>query len=385
MERLESETGSARAFLTHSCAGALELAAILAGVEAGDEVIMPSFTFVSTANAFVLRGAVPVFVDVRENTLNLDERLIEAAVTPRTRAIVPVHYGGVACAMDEMMALAELHDLVVIEDAAHALPATYRGRALGGIGHLGAISFHETKNVTCGEGGAILVNDPGLAERAETVHDRGTNRAPFFRGEVDRYTWTDIGSSYAPGEVDAAFLWAQLERLEEITAERLRLWSAYHEAFADLEQRGVVRRPVVPDECSHNAHLYYLLVADPSRRDPLLEELERRGVNAIFHYVPLHSSPAGARLGRAVGDLPRTQWASDSVVRLPLWVGMDDSHVERVAHAVHDALEQPPSGGRRGREAAPAATRAELREAERAAPARPGPGDGSAAGPPSGT
>ncbi len=347
---------------------------------------MPSFTFVSTANAFVLRGAVPVFVDIREDTLNLDERLIEHAITPRTRAIVPVHYAGVACAMDEIMSIASERGLLVIEDAAHALPASYKGRLLGGIGHLGAVSFHETKNVTCGEGGVLLVNDAEFAERAETVHDRGTNRARFFRGEVERYSWTDLGSSYAPSEVAAAFLWAQLERLEEITAERLRLWHAYHEAFAELEARGVVRRPTVPADCRHNAHLYRLLLSEPGRRDALLEELERRGVNAIFHYVPLHSSPGGKSFGRAEGDLPRTRRASESVVRLPLWVVMGDRGVERVVDAVHETIESPRNlrAGARpsaGREPAPAATRPEPRAPQRAGQEPHGTGGASGGAP----
>jgi dTDP-4-amino-4,6-dideoxygalactose transaminase len=335
---LRRRVGSAGVQLTPSCTAALEMAAIMSSVEPGDEVIMPSFTFVSTANAFVLRGAVPVFVDVRPDTLNLDEAQLEAAVTPRTRAIVPVHYAGVACEMDAIMAVARRHDLLVIEDAAHALLATYRGQPLGGIGQLATLSFHETKNVICGEGGALLVNDPALVPRAEIVQEKGTNRRQFYRGQVDKYTWVDVGSSFLLSDLNAAFLLAQLEAAEWMTEERLRVWNAYHEAFAELEQSGVARRPVVPPEAGHNGHLYYLLLEDRERRDALISALAERGVNCVFHYVPLHSAPAGRRYGRAGGDLDVTDDVSGRLVRLPLWIGMPPADVQRVIDEVHRAL-----------------------------------------------
>jgi len=337
-DRLEALTGTRRALLTHSCTGALEMAALLLGVGAGDEVIMPSFTFVSTANAFVLRGAVPVFVDIRPDTLNLDEARIEAAVTLGTRAIVPVHYAGVACEMDAILAIARHHGLAVVEDAAHALTATYRGRTLGSIGELGTLSFHETKNVISGEGGALLVNDPGLVERAEIVHDKGTNRRRFLRGEVDKYTWEDVGSSFPPSEITAAFLLAQLEAAGTIIARRMAIWERYHEAFAELETAGLVRRPFVPADCRHDAHMYYLLLADEPTRDAFIGRLADRGVDAVFHYVPLHSSPAGRRHGRAHGRLRETESASGRLVRLPLWIDMSSEQLDHVISAVHGIL-----------------------------------------------
>jgi dTDP-4-amino-4,6-dideoxygalactose transaminase len=337
-EWLEARVGARRALLTHSCTAALEMIALLAGIEPGDEVIMPSFTFVSTANAFVLRGGVPVFVDVRADTLNLDEAAVEAAVTPRTRAIMVVHYAGVACDMDAILAIARRRGLLVFEDAAHGLMATYRGRPLGSFGALAAVSFHETKNVIAGEGGALLVNDGRFVERAEIIREKGTNRTQFFRGAVDKYTWVDVGSSFLPSEINAAFLAAQLEEAEAITRRRRETWARYHERLAELERRGALRRPVVPAECEHNAHLYYVLTADLDGRTRLLEVLAKHGVNAVFHYVPLHSSPAGRRYGRAHGELPRTDAASDRLVRLPLWVGMTEAHVEQVVAAVQDAV-----------------------------------------------
>jgi dTDP-4-amino-4,6-dideoxygalactose transaminase len=335
---IRSQVGSAGVQLTPSCTAALEMAAIMAGVEPGDEVIMPSFTFVSTANAFVLRGAVPVFVDVRPDTLNLDESLLEAAITDRTRVIVPVHYAGVACEMDTIMDVAARHDLIVLEDAAHALLATYRGRQLGGIGQLATLSFHETKNVICGEGGALLVNDPALVERAEIVQEKGTNRRQFYRGQVDKYTWVDVGSSFLLSDLNAAFLLAQLEAARWMTEERLRVWNEYHDAFAELERAGVVRRPVVPPEAGHNAHLYYLLLENRERRDALISALAERGVSSVFHYVPLHSAPAGLRYGRASGSLEVTDDVSGRLLRLPLWIGMEAEDKRRVIHEVHRAL-----------------------------------------------
>ncbi|MGH7197949.1 MAG: dTDP-4-amino-4,6-dideoxygalactose transaminase, partial [Candidatus Omnitrophota bacterium] len=316
--RLERMTGCRKALLTHSGTAALEMAALLADLGPGDEVIMPSYTFVSTANAFVLRGAVPVFVDIRPDTLNIDETKIEAAITPRTRAIVPVHYAGVGCEMDVIVPLAKKHGLIVIEDAAHGAGSAYRARPLGTIGHLGALSFHETKTVISGEGGALLVNDERFAKRAEIIREKGTNRSAFFRGETDKYTWLDIGSSYLPGDLVAAFLFAQLESVDEILARRVKIWDRYHEAFAPLEAEGRVRRPSVPAHCRHNAHLYYLLFSDLERRSGFMRRLRDRGILSVFHYVPLHDSEAGRRYGRASGDLRHTREASDRIARLPL-------------------------------------------------------------------
>lgn len=326
---LEQRLGAPRALLTHSCTAALEMAAILAGIEPGDEVIMPSYTFVSTANAFVLRGAVPVFVDIRPDTLNLDETLIEAAITPKTKAIVPVHYAGVGCEMDAIMAIAERHGLLVIEDAAQALMASYKGRPLGSIGHMAAFSFHETKNVIAGEGGALVLNDPRLVQRAEIIREKGTNRSSFFRGEVDKYTWVDLGSSFLPSELMAAYLFAQLEDAEVLTAERLRLWHHYHQAFEPLEAAGLVRRPLTVSE--PNAHMYYLLMRTPEERGALLAALKAQGIGAIFHYVPLHSSPAGKRFGRTAAALPVTDAVSETLVRLPLWLGLGEQQREVIA------------------------------------------------------
>lgn len=331
---LERRTNAKRALLTHSCTAALELAAILAEIGPGDEVIMPSYTFVSTANAFVLRGAVPVFVDIRADTLNLDETLVEAAVSDRTRAIVPVHYAGVGCEMDALLAIAERHGLVVIEDAAQAVMARYKGRALGSFGELAGLSFHETKNVISGEGGALLINDGRFAERAEIVREKGTNRSQFFRGQVDKYTWVDIGSSYLPGEIIAAFLSAQMEEADEITRRRLALWDRYHNAFADLELAGLVRRPVVPGHCEHNAHMYYLLLPDLPSRTRFMERLRAVGIHTVFHYVPLHSAPAGMRFGRTHGDLKVTSEIADRLVRLPLWLGLEERLDEVVAEVL---------------------------------------------------
>jgi dTDP-4-amino-4,6-dideoxygalactose transaminase len=304
------------------------MAALLSGVKAGDEVIMPSYTFVSTANAFVLRGAVPVFVDVRPDTLNLDEKQIEAAITPRTRAIVPVHYAGVGCEMDAIMSLAAKRELLVIEDAAQGVMSTYKGRPLGSIGDLAAISFHETKNVISGEGGALLVNDPRFAERAEIIREKGTNRSLFFRGQVDKYTWVDVGSSYLPGEIIAAFLYAQFEEVEAITRRRLAMWNTYHQWFAECEKAGKLRRPVIPAHCTHNAHMYYVLLSDLKARTEAIERLKAAGVQSVFHYIPLHSAPAGRKYGRAHGELRVTDDIADRLLRLPMWVGLEDRQVE---------------------------------------------------------
>ncbi|MFZ1446059.1 MAG: dTDP-4-amino-4,6-dideoxygalactose transaminase [Candidatus Dechloromonas phosphoritropha] len=336
---IEEKTGCNKALLTHSCTAALEMAALLLDIQPGDEVIMPSFTFVSTANAFVLRGGVPVFVDIREDTLNLDERLIEAAINPRTRAIVPVHYAGVACEMDTIMDIARRHGLQVVEDAAQGVMASYKGQALGSIGDLGAYSFHETKNVISGEGGALLVNDPGLALRAEIIREKGTDRSRFFRGEVDKYTWQEVGSSFLPGELIAAFLWAQLEEAQAITDVRLAMWDRYHVAFAYLEVKGLIRRPFIPEGCQHNAHMYYVLLAAEIDRRNVLTELMRNGIHSVSHYVPLHSSPAGRRYGRVHGSMDVTNSQSERLIRLPMWVGLEENDQELVFNALAQAID----------------------------------------------
>ena len=320
---LETYTGTEKALLTHSCTAALEMAAILADIQPGDEVIMPSFTFVSTANAFVQRGGVPVFVDIRSDTLNIDETRIETAITSRTKAIVPVHYAGVACEMDTIMDVAQRHNLLVIEDAAQGVMSTYKGCPLGAIGHLGAYSFHETKNIISGEGGALLVNDDRFTERAEIIREKGTNRSQFFRGQVDKYTWLDVGSSYLPGEVIAAFLWAQMEEAEAITDRRLSIWNQYHAALEPLAAVGLIRQPIIPQHCQHNAHMYYVLLDSLATRTRVIDGLKQQGVNAVFHYVPLHLAPAGKRYARTHGDMANTEDLSDRLLRLPLWVGMD--------------------------------------------------------------
>ena len=338
-EWLERKSGCGKALLTHSCTAALEMAALLFDIKPGDEIIMPSYTFVSTANAFVLRGGVPVFVDIREDTLNLDECLIEAAITPRTRAIVPVHYAGVACEMDSIMTLANRYGLKVVEDAAQGVMASYKGRVLGSIGDLGAYSFHETKNVISGEGGALLVNDPALVTHAEIIREKGTDRSRFFRGEVDKYTWQEVGSSFLPGELIAAFLWAQLEEAQSITNQRLAIWLRYHELLAPFEQKGLLRRPIVPADCQHNAHMYYVLLAPEIDRQKVLFELKKNDINAVFHYVPLHSSPGGQRYGRANGELEVTIRQSERLVRLPLWVGLSPVQQDRIVEVLRNALE----------------------------------------------
>ena len=335
---LEEKTGAKKALLTHSCTAALEMAAILSDLQPGDEVIMPSYSFVSTANAFVLRRAVPIFVDIRSDTLNIDESKIEAAITPRTKAIVPVHYAGVGCEMTAIMEIAGRHGLLVIEDAAQGVHSTYAGRPLGGIGHLGTLSFHETKNIMSGEGGALLINDPRFGERAEIIREKGTNRSQFFRGEVEKYTWIDIGSSYLPSEITAAFLWAQMEEAERITARRRTIWSRYHEAFAGLESQERLRRPRVPKHCSHNAHMYYVLLAPEIDRQKVLDEFKRNDIWSVFHYVPLHSSPAGQRYGRAHGSLTVTIDQSERLVRLPLWVGLTEQQQDKVVDVLMTAV-----------------------------------------------
>lgn len=335
---LKEQTGTHRALLTHSCTAALEMSAILADVGPDDEVIMPSYTFVSTANAFVLRGGVPVFVDIEPDCLNIDPARIEAAITERTKAIAVVHYAGVGADMDPILAIAKERNLVVIEDAAQGALASYKGRPLGTMGALGALSFHETKNIISGEGGALMVNDPPLADRAEIIWEKGTNRSAFFRGQVDKYTWVDVGSSFLPGEVVAAFLWAQLEHARAITDRRLAVWQRYYEAFADAESAGRVRRPIVPEDREHNAHMFYLLCESLEARTAVIERLKRDGYMAVFHYVPLHSSPAGLKFGRTSGDLVHTDDLAHRLVRLPLWVGIEDDTVDRIVETVLSVL-----------------------------------------------
>lgn len=335
---LENKAQSNKALLTHSCTAALEMAALLLDIEPGDEIIMPSYTFVSTANAFVLRGGIPVFVDIREDTLNLDETLIESAITSRTRAIAPVHYAGIGCEMDTITAIAKKHDLKVVEDAAQGVMSSYKGRPLGSIGDLGAYSFHETKNVISGEGGAVLVNDPTMALRAEIIREKGTDRSQFFRGEVDKYTWQNVGSSFLPGELIAAFLWAQFEEAESITHRRIDLWQEYHERLADLEAAGMLRRPIVPAECEHNAHMYYVLLPPDINRQQVIDTLKAAGIFTVFHYVPLHDSPAGHRYGRVAGDMTHTDDLSARLLRLPLWVPMQSQDIEQVVMTLKTAI-----------------------------------------------
>ena len=333
-EWLEAETGCAKALLVHSATAALEMAALLLDLEDGDEVVMPSFTFVSAANAVVLRGGTPVFVDIRPDTLNLDESLIEDAITPRTKAVMPVHYAGVPCEMDAISEVARKHGLFVVEDAAQALGSTYKGRPAGNLADLAAVSFHETKNVTSAEGGALLVSDPRWIDRAEILRDKGTDRSRFFRGEVDKYSWADLGSSYGLSELNAAFLWAQLEAAAELTAERRRIWDLYHDALEPLEEDGSLRRPVVPPDVEHNAHIYYVLLEGDDDKTHVLAELNARDVNAVFHFVPLHMSSAGQRFARAAGPLPQTEATAQRLIRLPIWSGMNESQATRVVETL---------------------------------------------------
>ena len=331
---LEQRLGGHKALLTHSCTAALEMMALLADIGPGDEIIMPSYTFVSTANAFVLRGGVPVFVDIRPDTLNIDETKIEAAITPRTKGIMVVHYAGVGCEMDTIMAIARRHGLLVFEDAAQGIMSTYKGRPLGSIGQLGALSFHETKNIIAGECGALIVNDPAFVERAEIVREKGTNRSQYFRGQVDKYTWVDLGSSFLPGEIVAAFLLAQMDEADALTRRRLDMWSTYHQWFESIEKSGKVRRPIVPRECGHNAHMYYLLLPDLAARTEFIARLDEREVQGVFHYVPLHSSPLGQQVGRTHGDMSNTSSLSERLVRLPLWLGLESEQVQVIQRVI---------------------------------------------------
>lgn len=332
---IEEHTGTAKALLTTSGTQALEMAALLSDIQPGDEVILPSYTFVSTANAFVLRGAKLVFVDIRPDTMNIDEKLIEDAITDKTRAIVPVHYAGVGCEMDTIMDIAKRHNLVVVEDAAQGVNAYYKGRALGSIGDYGCFSFHETKNYSMGEGGAILINRPEQIEDAEIIREKGTDRSRFFRGQVDKYTWVNIGSSFLPSDINAAYLMAQLEMADEINENRLQSWARYNEGLQDLAQEGVIELPYIPEECAHNAHMFYIKTKDMEERKALISYLKERDIAAVFHYVPLHSAPAGLRFGRFHGEDRYTTKESERLLRLPMYYNLSESDQQKVIDAVH--------------------------------------------------
>lgn len=332
---IEEHTGTAKALLTTSGTQALEMAALLSDIQPGDEVILPSYTFVSTANAFVLRGAKLVFVDIRPDTMNIDEKLIEDAITDKTRAIVPVHYAGVGCEMDTIMDIAKRHNLVVVEDAAQGVNAFYKGRALGSIGDYGCFSFHETKNYSMGEGGAILINRSEQIEDAEIIREKGTDRSRFFRGQVDKYTWVNIGSSFLPSDINAAYLMAQLEMADEINENRLQSWTRYNEGLQDLAQEGVIELPYIPEECAHNAHMFYIKTKDMEERKALISYLKERDIAAVFHYVPLHSAPAGLRFGRFHGEDRYTTKESERLLRLPMYYNLSESDQQKVIDAVH--------------------------------------------------
>lgn len=332
---IEEHTGTPKALLTTSGTQALEMAALLSDIQPGDEVILPSYTFVSTANAFVLRGAKLVFVDIRPDTMNIDEKLIEDAITDKTRAIVPVHYAGVGCEMDTIMDIAKRHNLVVVEDAAQGVNAFYKGRALGSIGDYGCFSFHETKNYSMGEGGAILINRLEQIEDAEIIREKGTDRSRFFRGQVDKYTWVNIGSSFLPSDINAAYLMAQLEMADEINENRLQSWARYNEGLQDLAQEGVIELPYIPEECAHNAHMFYIKTKDMEERKALISYLKERDIAAVFHYVPLHSAPAGLRFGRFHGEDRYTTKESERLLRLPMYYNLSESDQQKVIDAVH--------------------------------------------------
>jgi len=333
---LEEKTGARKALLTTSCTHATELAALLADVKAGDEVIMPSYTFVSTADAFVLRGAVPVFVDIPPDTMNIDEKKIEAAITDKTVGIVPVHYAGVACEMDTIMDIAKRHNLWVIEDAAQGIMSTYKGKALGTFGEFGCFSFHETKNYSMGEGGAILIRDEKYIEDAEIIREKGTNRSKFYRGQIDKYTWVNQGSSYLPSDMNAAYLWAQLEMAEEINDWRLRVWNQYYATLKPLAEEGKIELPTVPADCVHNAHMFYIKAAEIEERTELEKFLKENGIWAVFHYIPLHSAPAGLKFGRFHGEDEYTTKESERLLRLPLYYGLKDEEVDYICSKVKE-------------------------------------------------
>jgi len=327
-EWLQENTGSHRAYLTHSCTAALEMSAILANIQPGDEIIMPSYTFVSSANPFVLRGGIPVFVDIRKDTLNINENLIPKAITKKTKAIVVVHYAGISCEMDAIMDIARKHNILVIEDAAQGILSNYKGSPLGSIGDLGCYSFHETKNIISGEGGALLVNNPELSDRAAIIREKGTNRDQFLNGKVDKYSWVDIGSSYLPGEIIAAFLWAQLQQGENITFRRKELWNSYDHFFSQMHENKFLAKPIIPKGCSGNGHMYFLILNDSLDRNVFIKKMKKAGVDCVFHYVPLHSSPAGKQYGRVCGSMEVTEYVSKQLVRLPLWLGMDIKKIQ---------------------------------------------------------
>ena len=327
-KKLEELSGTKRALLTTSCTHATEMAALLSDIKPGDEVIMPSYTFVSTADAFVLMGATPVFVDIRPDTMNIDETLIEDAITLKTKAIVPVHYAGVGCEMDTIMDIARRHNLTVIEDAAQAIASTYKGKALGTFGDFGCYSFHETKNISMGEGGTLLIQNEDMIEPAEIIREKGTNRAKFFRGQIDKYTWVNYGSSYLPSDMNAAYLWAQLENIDIIQKKRLSVWNRYKEGLSELEKKEYIEFGVIPDECTNNAHMFYIKVSDLETRTELISYLKEKGIMAVFHYVPLHSAPAGRKFGRFNGEDRYTTKESERLIRLPLFYSISDEEVE---------------------------------------------------------
>ena len=333
-EWIEARTGTTKCLLTTSCTHATELAALLADIKPGDEVIMPAYTFVSTADAFVLRGAVPVFVDIRPDTMNMDEKLIEAAITDRTRAIVPVHYAGVACEMDTIMEIAAKHDLAVIEDAAQGIMSTYKGRALGTIGDFGCFSFHETKNYSMGEGGALLIRDQKNVEEAEIIREKGTNRSKFYRGQIDKYTWVNYGSSYLPSDMNAAYLYAQLEIADEINQARLALWNRYYVNLSPLAEAGKLELPVVPEGCVHNAHMFYVKAKDIQERTAFIDHLKENGIMSVFHYIPLHTAPAGLKFGRFHGEDKYTTRESERLARLPMYYGLKEEQVDYICEKV---------------------------------------------------
>lgn len=335
---LEEKTSSKKALLTHSCTAALEMAALLLDLKEGDEVIMPSYTFVSTANAFVLRGATPVFVDIRKDTLNIDESLIEAAITDKTKAIVPVHYAGVACEMDTIMEIANSYNLAVVEDAAQGILSSYKGKPLGSIGDFGTLSFHETKNIISGEGGALLINNEKYIEKAEIIREKGTDRSRFFRGQVDKYTWQSVGSSYLPSELVAAFLFAQFNNCQSITNNRLKKWHYYDQLFQRLEIKKLIKKAAIPNTCQNNGHIFYIILNNNYCRSDILKTLREDGVDALFHYIPLHSSPAGIEFGRQHGKLENTTHLSEKIIRLPLWTEITKSQQEYVYNALESAL-----------------------------------------------
>lgn len=335
-EWIEQKTGTAKCLLTTSCTHATELAALLADVKEGDEVIMPAYTFVSTADAFVLRGAKPVFVDIRPDTMNIDEKLIEDAVTSRTRAIVPVHYAGVACEMDTIMDIAKRHNLLVIEDAAQGMMSTYKGQALGAIGDFGCYSFHETKNYSMGEGGALLIKDPKYVEEAEIIREKGTNRSKFYRGQIDKYTWVNYGSSYLPSDMNAAYLWAQLEMAEQINEKRLSIWNRYRELLTPLKEQGYIELPTIPEGCVHNAHMFYIKAKDLEERTRLIDFLKKNEIWSVFHYIPLHTAPAGLKFGEFHGEDKYTTKESERLCRLPLFYSLELEQVDYIVSKVKE-------------------------------------------------